>query len=296
MKQSKIAIIGAGSVGTSTAFALMLKNIGSEIMLVDVDSARCHGEILDLSDAQSFCTNTKIYAANQQQAAQADIIIIAAGIRQKPEQTRQELLSKNKEIIGSIITQLKPIKSSAIIIMVTNPVDILTLHALQLSGLPAHQVIGSGTLLDSIRLRELIATKLHKALSSIDINILGEHGDTQFPAWSSAHIDGAPLANFGISQKELDSFAQQAKDKAYEIIKCKDATFYGIATCVTQLCQAIIQDQKLIAPVSHFQKQFGICLSLPAVLGRNGIEQTLPLSLNNQEQILLEKSAQALNL
>ncbi len=294
MKHKKIAIIGAGAVGSTTAYALMLKNIIAEIILVDIDEERCKGEILDLSDA-SFCSTSKIHGGTAQDAAQADIIIIAAGIRQKPKQTRIELIATNRSIISAILEQIRPISLHTIIIMVTNPVDILTLDAQQSSGLPRNQVFGSGTFLDTQRLCGILAKKLNIASQSIDAYILGEHGDTQFPAWSNAYIAGIPLHDFPqINQKELNQIAEKTRKKAYEIISCKGATYYGIATCVATMCQAIIFDQKLVMPLSCYIPSFDVCLSMPAVLGENGIEQILPIPLNEKEQQQLSHSAEHL--
>jgi L-lactate dehydrogenase len=295
MIQSKIAIIGAGSVGTTTAYALILQNTAAEIILVDANEIRCRGEILDLSDVLPFSQTTLVHAGTMADAAQADIIIIAAGARQKPGQSRTELLAANKNIISSIITQLKPISPHTIIIMVSNPLDILTLHAQELTGLPRNQIFGTGTFLDSLRLRKLIAQKINVAEKSVHAYILGEHGDTQFPAWSLAHVDGMPLAQFPqLTLPILENLAAQARDKAYEIISCKDATFFGIATCAAKICHAILFDQKLILPLSTYQEKYRVCLSMPAILGKGGIEKPLDVILTKDEQARLELSALAL--
>jgi len=295
MKHKKIAIIGAGAVGSTTAYALVLKNIITEVILVDIDEKRCQGEILDLSDALSFCDASKIRSGTTQDAAQADIIIIAAGIRQKPKQTRIELITTNRSIISAILEQIRPINLHAIIIMVTNPVDILTLDAQQFSGLPRNQVFGSGTFLDTQRLCGILAKKLNITEQSISAYVLGEHGDTQFPAWSSAHIANIPLLNFPlVNQENLNQIAEETRKKAYEIIDCKGATHYGIAACVATMCQAIIFNQKLVMPLSCYIPSFDVCLSMPAVLGENGIENILPIPLNEKEQQQLAHSAEHL--
>jgi L-lactate dehydrogenase len=294
MVNKKIAIIGAGSVGSTIAYALILKNINAEILLVDIDEKRCKGEVLDLSDAL-FCSAAKIKNSRVQDASQADIIIIAAGARQKPKQSRTDLIAINRFIIAAILEQIRPIKQHAIIIMVTNPVDILTFDAQQFSGLPRNQVFGSGTFLDTVRLHGILAKKLNIAMQSINAYILGEHGDTQFAAWSIANIAGVPLLNFPqINKKILTQIAEEARKKAYEIISCKGATYYGIAACVTTICQAIILDQKLVIPLSCYIPTFNICLSIPIILGGKGIEQILEIPLNKIEQQQLIKSAEYL--
>lgn len=294
MQHTKIAIIGAGSVGSTTAYALMLRNVAAEIMLVDINEQRCTGEILDLADALPFCSASKVYKGTPQQAGQADIIIVSAGAAQKEGQTRPELFQVNKKIISSIFDDIKPIKKNSIVIMVTNPVDALTHHAQQVAGLPQQQVFGSGTWLDSQRLRGVLAQKLHVAEQSVNAFMLGEHGDTQFPAWSCASIGGKPITDFPDIKNDLENIARCVRSKAYEIIKCKGSTFYGIATCVSVLCEAIIFNQKKVLPLSTFVKDYGTCLSVPVVLGNSGIEKQLPLELNAQEQQLFEASAQAI--
>lgn len=297
MNKFKIAIVGAGNVGAATAFSLILQNIAAEIILVDINKERCQGEVLDLSDVLPFSETNSIRAGSLKDAAQADIIAIAAGARQKKGQTRIELLKTNKEVIKSIIEQMKPINSSAIVIMITNPVDTLTLTAQEVAGLPRNQIFGTGTFLDSLRLRELVARELNVAEESVIAYILGEHGDTQFPTWSLAHIDGVPLTQFPqITRSMLEQMAQQARDKAYKIIANKDATYYGIASCVSKMCQAILFDQKLVLPLSFYNEQYKVCLSMPCVLSAKGIEQQLDVKLTHEEEVLLQKSAKALLL
>lgn len=297
MKHSKVAIIGAGRVGTTIAYALMLKNLTAEILLADIDLQKCKGEVLDLSDVLSFSVASQIEAAPMQRAGTADIIIITAtgSITQKPVQSRIELLATNKKAINSIIKKLQPINPQAIIIMVTNPVDLLTLYTQVFSGLSHNQVFGSGTLLDSIRLQLAIAQKVGVAEESVQAYILGEHGDTQFPAWSSAQISGVPLSYFSeITEADLSEIAQVAKQKAYEIIRGKEATFFGVASCVAMICESIIFNQKKVIPVSCYNKQYDICMSMPAIIGEHGIEKILSIPLNEQERELFATSVRYL--
>jgi L-lactate dehydrogenase len=295
MKHAKIAIIGAGRVGTTTAYALMLKNLVGEILLVDIDPNRCRGEIFDLSDTLSFSATSRVREATLEQAGQADIIIMAAGVAQKQGQSRTELLETNYDIVSSVMQQMRPINPQAIFIMVTNPVDLMTLCAQEHSTLARNQIFGSGTLLDSTRLQLTIADKAGVAEESVHAYILGEHGDTQFPAWSCAQISGVPLLEFpGITTKDLDLIAEQTKNKVYDIILCKGSTFFGIATCVAAMCESIIFDQKKVFTLSVFNEEFGICLSMPAVLGERGIEKILPIPLSEGEQKQFTASAQAL--
>jgi len=295
MEHSKIAIVGAGNVGSTTAYAIMMRNVATEILLTDIDTVRCKGEILDLSDSLSFSETSKISAATPQEAGQADIIIIAAGAPQKPGQTRTELLTINKKIVTSVIKSLSPINPEAIIIMVANPVDLLTLHAQEIAGLPRNQVFGSGTFLDSQRLRSLLSKKLNIAEKSIHAYVLGEHGDTQFAAWSCTVIGGSPITAFSeITEKDLMDIPRHARERAYEIIACKGSTYYGIASCVAALCEDVLHDSKRLIPVSCYIESLGVCLSMPAVLGKNGVEEILPTPLNATEQQQLKISADTL--
>lgn len=295
MKHSKIAIIGAGAVGSTAAYALMLKNMAAEIALVDINDLRCKGEMLDLSDTLPFSSCSSIHMSTPQDARDATIIIFCAGIAQKPGQSRTELLQTNIKVVESVFASLQPINKDAIIIIVTNPVDILTYRAQQLNALPKHQIFGTGTLLDSFRLRSSIAQKIGISLDSIDTYVLGEHGDSQFVAWSSAHVDGIPLNTFtNIASQDFSRLEKETRQKAYDIIDCKGATFYGIAACVTLMCETIIFDQKRVLPLSTYHENLGVCLSLPVVLGEKGIEQIVPMQLNQQEQQKLKLSAQTL--
>jgi L-lactate dehydrogenase len=295
MNNSIIAIIGAGRVGTTTAYALMLNNLASTILLVDVDDLRCKGEVLDLEDVIPFCTTSQIKETNLSQAAQADIIIITAGAAQNPGQPRSELLTTNKKMIDSIIQGLRPINPEAIIIVVTNPVDVLTLYVQSKNILPKSQVFGSGTFLDSIRLRGFIARHLNVTPEIVNTWILGEHGDSQFAAWSLSHCDGKSLLEMPeISQSNLDNFALKTKDKVYEIVRCKGSTFYGIATCLALMVQSILMDKKMILPVSWFHPQLEVCLGWPCTIGRKGIEEMFSVHLTASEQKQLEISVQEL--
>jgi len=295
MKHSKIAVIGAGTVGSTTAYALLLKNISAEIILVDIDQTRCHGEILDLSDALAFDKASKIRSGNSQDAAQADIIIIAAGKAQTPGQTRIELLAANKKIITDVFAAIKPINQTAIVIMVTNPLDTLTALAQSISGLPRNQVFGTGTFLDTLRLRGIIAEKVGVAKKSVHAYVIGEHGDSQCVAWSAAEIAGIPIAQLpGMEQKDFERIAQQVKDKAYDIIACKGSTHFGIAATVATICESIIFNQKMVIPLSTYIEGYDVVFSMPCVLGENGIERILPIPLNDVEQKKLRNSAEQL--
>jgi len=292
MKHSKIAVIGAGNVGATTAYALLLSDVTGEVILVDINEERCKGEVLDLSDAIPLCHASKVCSGTAKDAGQADIIVITAGTPQVPDQPRTELTEKNAQIVSSIIQKLKPINPQAIIIIVSNPVDVMTLCAQKASGLPRNQVFGSGTILDTQRLRGSISKLIGLAEQSIHAYIIGEHGDTQLPAWSSAYAGGIPLKNFPqLTPDKLEAIALQTRQKAYDIIKCKEATFYGIAACVAHICEAIVFDQKRILPLSTYVEEYDVAFSMPVVLGERGIEQQLAIPLSSDEKQKLEASA-----
>jgi len=295
MEHTKIAIIGAGAVGATTAYALMLRSIATEIILVDIDETRCEGEILDLSDALSFGRASKIKRGTIEDAKKSNIIIICAGARQKPGQKREELLETNKKVVTSIIKKLKPTNPNAIMIMVTNPVDVMTYFAQQECDLPKGQIFGTGTFLDTQRIRRLVAHTLEIADQSVHAYVIGEHGDTQFAAWSSASIAGRPISDFPqINKNILDKFLLVAKKKANEIIKCKGATFFGIAACVSAMCENIIFDRKYVMPLSTHIQTFDVCMSIPVVLGKKGIERIMEIPLDQEERELFKISGEKL--
>lgn len=298
MKQATVAIIGAGAVGSTAAYALMMRGVAHHIMLVDINEKRCSGEVKDLSDAIAMSTgsaSTRITVGTLKEAGQADIIVIAAGIPQRPGQSRLELLKTNCAVLDSLVKGMQPLKKESIIIVVTNPVDILTRYVQKISGLPRNQVFGSGTFLDTQRLRGCIAEKLGINPLSIHVYVLGEHGDSQFVAWSAAHVGGEPLADFKqLSAAELERMAYEAKNRAYEIIECKGFTSFSIGACIATYCENIFKDTKRVLPLSCFIDELGVCLSMPAVLGAQGVEQVMEQPLNQQEQHKLAASVKVL--
>lgn len=297
MHKSTVAIIGVGAVGSTAAYTLLMRGFAAKIILVDVNKERCRGEIEDLQDARPFGSGAiDVVQGTLEDAAQADIIVITAGIPQKPGQSRLELLDTNKKVVLSIVQGLKTkINPNAILIMVTNPVDVLTLLAQNTGILPRNQIFGSGTLLDSQRLRGVIGEKLDIAQQSIHIYSLGEHGDSQFVAWSWATVGGVPLSNFkAISVTELDALALKTRQKVYDIIACKGCTSFGIAACVSAYCQNILYDYKRVTPVSCYMPEYEVCMSMPAVLGAHGVESILPVTFTDTEKKQLATSAATL--
>ncbi len=300
----KVAIIGCGFVGSSSAFALMQSGLFSEMVLIDADVNRAEGEALDISHGLPFAKPMKIYAGSYGDIADAAIVIVTAGAGQKPGETRLDLVKKNVEIFKSIIPEIAKQDFNGILLIVANPVDILTYVAAKLSKLPQGRVFGSGTVLDSARLKYLLGEHLDVDNRSVHAFIIGEHGDSEMAAWSSANVSGIPLNDFcemrGYFKHEesMKKILEEVKNSAYEIIEKKHATYYGIAMSVRRICEAIIRDEKSILPVSSIQKgEYGIenvALSIPAIVGREGVEKVVPIKLSDTEKEELIKSANTL--
>ncbi|CAG8608345.1 16940_t:CDS:2 [Dentiscutata heterogama] len=291
---SRVSIIGAGSVGASIAFALHLQKISSEILLVDINPEAVEGQVLDLSDA-NFTSSTQVRSGTFQEAGQCDIVVITAGAKQKSGETRVELIERNYKILDNVIGSMKPFNPNIILLLVANPVDVLTRITQKLSGLPEKQVFGSGTFLDSARLKLKLASVIGVSENAIHSYDLGEHGDSQIIAWSSAHVGGKPLLDFPEIQKlDKEVVAKEIANKAYKIIELKGATYFGIAGCVSMLVQCIVLNQRHIRPLSVYIKEYDCVFSMPVVLGSNGVERIIEISLSEKEKNKLRRSASAL--
>lgn len=301
LRPLKGVIVGAGQVGLACAYAMMIQNVLDEMVLVDINQERLIGEVMDLQQGMSFVEPTTIKAGTLADGAGADIVIITAGAAQKPGETRLDLVQKNVEIFKSLIPDIVSHCPEAIVLVVSNPVDVLTYAAWKLSGLPKARVIGSGTVLDSGRFRFLLARHLSIDPRSLHAYIIGEHGDTEVPFWSEANVAGTPLYYDDMPANErqiLDDIFQQTKNAAYEIISRKGYTNYAVGLAVAQIVQAIIRDQNRVLSVSCIMDEIcgvkDVCLSLPAVVGRMGVSRRLNLSLNDLERDKLQASAQTL--
>lgn len=300
----KVAIIGCGFVGAACAFSLMQSGLFSEMVLIDSDMAKAEGEALDISHGVPFSKPIKIYAGNYDDIKNASIVIITAGANQKPGETRLDLVKKNISIFKSIIPEIKKRDYKGIMLVVANPVDILTTVAIKLSGLKENMVFGSGTVLDTARLKYELGNHLDVDSRSIHAFIIGEHGDSEIVAWSSANVSGIPLNNFCEMrghfnhEEAMEKIAENVKNSAYEIIQKKKATYFGVAMAVKRICEAIIRDEKSILSVSSMMKgKFGIegiSLSMPAIIGKNGVETQVPIQLNEKEKKALQNSAKTL--
>ena len=303
MNSRKAAIVGCGFVGSASAFALMESGLFSELVLIDADRNRAEGEALDISHGLPFSKPMQIYAGDYEDISDATVVIVTAGAGQKPGETRLDLVKKNVAIFKSIIPQIAKYNQSGILLIVANPVDILTYVAKQLSGFPDNRVFGSGTVLDTARLKYLLGEHLGVDSRSIHAFIIGEHGDSEIAAWSSANVSGVPLHKFCEMrghfehEKATKEIAEGVKNSAYEIIEKKKATYYGIAMSVKRICEAIVRDEKSILPVSSIQDTdeiSGVALSMPAIVGKTGVEDLVPIELDAVEKAALKQSADTL--
>ena len=300
----KAAMIGCGFVGSASAFALMQSGLFSEMVFIDADKDKAEGEAMDIAHGVPFARQMKIYAGDYDDIGDAAIIIVTAGANQKPDETRLDLVHKNIGIFKSIIPEIAKRNCQGILLIVSNPVDILTYTALKLSGFPENRVIGSGTVLDTARLKYELSEHLSVDSRSIHAFIIGEHGDSEIAAWSSANISGIKVSDFCEMRghyhhdENTKLIAESVKNSAYEIIEKKHATYYGIAMAVKRICEVIIRDEKSILPISSMMHgEYSIddvVLSMPAVVGKNGVETTVPIDLNEEEQVKLRESAETL--
>lgn len=300
----KAAIIGCGFVGTSIAFTLVQKGIFSELVLVDVNRDKAEGEVMDLSHGLPFAKEMEIKAGDYDDIADCALIIITAGANQKPGETRLDLVHKNVEIYKSIIPEIAKRNKEAILLIVSNPVDIMTYVALKLSGYPKQRVIGSGTVLDTARLKYHLGRHLKVDSRSIHAFIIGEHGDSELALWSSANVSGVPLNHFCELRGYFDHEAsteriyKNVRDSAYEIIGKKGATYYGVAMAVERIVECIIRNEHSILPVSvYMEGLYGLndlCISIPTVVGQNGAEKILDIPLDDSETEKLLKSTEEL--
>lgn len=300
----KVVMIGCGFVGAACSFAIMQSGLFSEMVLIDADKAKAEGEALDISHGVPFAKPINIYPGDYDDIKDASLVIITAGANQKPGETRLDLVKKNISIFKSIIPEIKKREFKGVLLIVANPVDILTTVALKLSGLPENKVIGSGTVLDTARLKYELGNHLNVDSRSVHAFIIGEHGDSEIAAWSSANVSGIPLHKFCEMrghfnhEEAMKRIAENVKNSAYEIIEKKKATYYGVAMAVKRICEAIVRDEKSILPISSMMKgDFGIngiSLSMPAIVGKDGVECHVPIQLNEEENTKLQASAQTL--
>lgn len=300
----KAAVIGCGFVGSSTAFAMMHTGVFSELVLIDVNQDKAQGEAMDLSHGLPFARPMKIYAGDYADLRECALIVITAGAAQKPDETRLDLVHKNVGIFRSIIPEIVKYNREAVLLVVSNPVDILTYAAQKLSGLPSRQVLGSGTVLDTARLKYLVGEHLGVDSRSVHAFIIGEHGDSELAVWSGANVSGVDLDHFcelcghTRHRENMERIYTDVRDSAYEIIEKKGATYYGIAAAVARIAQCIVRDEHSVLPVStNLHGLYGVgdlCMSVPTVVGRRGAEKVLEIEMNDEERAEFRRSAATL--
>lgn len=299
---NRVAIIGCGNVGTTTAFALMRSGLLRELVLVDRNADKAEGEAMDLRHAVPLGTPVRVWAGDYRDAAQSSIVVITAGTAGEPGESRLDLIDRNATVVRECVRQLAAANFGGVLLVTTNPVDVLATVAKEESGLPAHQVISSGTLLDTARLRYLLGEELGVEARAVHAFIIGEHGDSEVAAWSCANVAGIPLTKFGAAGEaistRLGEILNRVRRAAPEVVERKGNTSYGIASCVTRICEAVLRDEHTVLAVSALmQGEYGIegvYLGTPCVVGRRGIEQVIELPLDETELNDLRASAEVL--
>lgn len=295
MDNNKVMIVGTGNVGASIAFALINQRTAvNEIVLTDILAKDAEGEAMDLRDALAVAPSyVKVKNGTYKDARDCDVVVITAGAAQKPGETRMDLLKKNVSILQGMIEQIMASGFDGIFLIVTNPMDVLTYYAMKFSGLPAERVIGSGTVLDSARLRSRIAGYLNINPKSVHAHQIGEHGDTELTLWSLADIGGQKISEL-LNKKTRDDISEYVKNEAYDIIEKKGATYYGIATCVAQILNCILNDEMRVLAVSSYDHFSDTSFGFPSIVGRQGVVRRLDLKLSEHEGIELQKSINTL--
>jgi len=302
---NKVAIIGCGSVGSTFAYALMLSGEAREIALIDVDRERARGESMDLNHGANFVRPVNISATGYEGCRGAEVVVITAGAKQKAGESRLDLVRRNTEIFKDIIPKVREHAKDAILLVVTNPVDILTYVTLKISGYPSEKVLGSGTVLDSSRLRYLVSDHAKVDARNVHAYIIGEHGDSELPVWSNATIGGmrmveyCPMCNAHCDrEKVLGGIFEEVKNAAYKIIETKGATYYAIGLALVKIVGAILRDENSVLPVSTLISGYygveDVCLSMPSLVNRSGVRKFLRLKLSGDEEVLFKKSAETL--
>ena len=306
-KSRKVVVVGAGAVGSTFAYALAQKGLAEQICLIDANPDFAEGQALDLAHGLSFYPSVQIRTGDRSEYSDAQVIVITAGTKQTPGESRLNLLQRNAAIIEDIVDEIIAQKSQAVLIVASNPVDILTQVALKRSGWIKNRVIGSGTVLDSARFRYLISQHCNVDVSNVHAYILGEHGDSEVAAWSMTHVAGIPIDNYCPQcgncrdwHGDRDRIVRAVKDSAYHIINYKGSTYFGIGMSLTRIVGTILQDQNSVLTVStYLEGDYGlhnVCLSIPCVIGRGGVKRIVQTELYPEEQSALERSAQILKI
>ena len=294
-KKTRIVVIGIGAVGSTTAYTLLLRGRMDELVLIDVNQDKAIGDALDMNHGLPFVNKVKVWAGTYEDCREADIIIITAGAAQRPGESRVDLLKRNVAIYESITHEVLQHNTDGILLIASNPVDIMSYFTWKKSGWPVNRVIGSGTLLDSARFRYLIGDKLSIDPRSVHAHIIGEHGDSEVPLWSLANIAGTELL---LSEEDKQEIFVNTRDAAYQIINAKGATYYAIALALDRICTAILRNEASVLNVStlltNYQGVSDVYLGVPCIVDRSGVREVLTLNMNYHEKQMLHKSADKL--
>lgn len=298
----KAAIIGCGQVGASIAFRFLQQGLFTRLVLLDANQDKAEGEAMDLRDGLPYGAAMEITAGNYDDVADCALVVITAGANQKPGETRLDLIGKNTAILRSVLKEITSRDFGGILLVVSNPVDVLTYAAWRLSGYPKERVIGSGTVLDTGRLKQLLGAELRVDSRNVHAFIIGEHGDSELAVWSEANVSGLDLEDFScargrcLSKEDRERLYREVRDSAYQIIQRKGATYYGIAMAVGRIAEAIVKDEHAVLPVSVvLEGQYGLeglALSIPSIVSRNGLQEILEIPLSQEEQGALKASAE----
>jgi len=295
MNKNRIVVIGVGAVGATTAYTLVLRERADELVLIDSNRNKAVGDAIDMNHGLPFLGKTKVWAGDYPDCAGAGIIIITAGTAQKPGETRVDLLKRNVAIYESIITEVMKYNQEGILLIASNPVDIMSYFSWKRTQWPHRRIIGSGTLLDSARFRYLIGEELNIDPRSVHAHIIGEHGDSELPLWSLANVAGTGIR---LNEEQKQTIFARTRDAAYEIISAKGATYYAIALALDRICTAIIRDEGAVLNVSTLLQDYhgvtDVYLGVPCVVDRNGVREILQLEISEQEKELLHSSANKL--
>ncbi len=285
--KNKVVLIGCGNVGMSYAYALLnQKTYVDELALIDLDEERVMGEVMDLNHCLAYSpSKMKIYKGNYSDCHDASLVVIAAGANQEVGETRMDLIHKNSRIFKTIVTSVMENGFDGIFLVASNPLDVMTQLVLRYSSFPKNRVIGSGTTLDTARLKYLLSEKVEVNPKDIECFVMGEHGDSEFIPWSLVSIAGKSIDAF-VSREEMESLEESVRLSAYEIIKRKGATFYGIGMSLVYITSAILEDKRIILPISSYDEENDVCISTPAILGKSGAEKIfIPLKREEEEKL-----------
>lgn len=303
--KDKVVIVGAGFVGATTAYAIMNWGLASEIVLVDINKEKAEGEAMDLNHGAAFVKPVRIRNGGYEECSDARVVIISAGANQEPGETRLDLVKKNTAVFKKIVAQITKYTREAILLVVTNPVDILTYITMKLSGLPSNRVIGSGTVLDTSRFRYLLSDHCQVNPKNVHAYILGEHGDHEVAVWSLTNVAGVPFEDYCVfcgkecvSRDYKEEVSEKVRKAAYDIIERKGATYYAVGLAVARVVESIFRDENSILTVSTtLDGEYGlrdVALSLPSIIGAGGVEKVLSLKINDDEEKKLIESAEVL--